>query len=94
MLDDRIIDPLARFHIGNGASLARIDAFGDSSPRATGTALGLMVNCRYRWEDVERNHERVLSGGGVTAAAAVRNLLIPRPAGFAGALRRRPDALV
>ena len=49
MLDDRIIDPLARFHIGNGASLARINAFGDSSPRAMGTALGLMVNCRYRW---------------------------------------------
>lgn len=90
---DRILDPVARFHIGNGASLARINAFGDLSFRAIDGALGLMVNYRYRLEDVERNHERFLTGGGVTAAPAVQNLLNRRQPGFAVALRKRPDAM-
>lgn len=89
----RILDPVARFHIGNGASLARINVFGDSSPGAIGAALGLMVNYRYRLEDVERNHEACLSEGSVAAAPAVRNLLDPRHSEADGSSRKLPHAI-
>lgn len=71
----RVVDPVARFHLGNGASLARINAFGDRSAKALGSALGLMVNYRYRLDEVERNHERFVSAVEVPAASSVQNLL-------------------
>jgi Malonyl-CoA decarboxylase (MCD). len=74
----RVIDPVARFHLGNGARLERINAFGDLSPKALRTAAGLMVNYRYRLDEIEKNHERFATQGEVVAAPAVRGLLRDR----------------
>lgn len=71
----RAVDPVARFHLGNGASLARINCFGDLSAKAAATGLGLMVNYRYELDKVELNHERFVSAGEVAAAPAIRALL-------------------
>lgn len=71
----RVIDPVARFHLGNGAQLERINPLGDRSPRGIGTALGLMVNYRYRPEDIETNHERYFASHEVVAVPSIRSLL-------------------
>ena len=51
------LDLVARFHLGNGARLARLNWLGDVSPTGLRRSAGLMVNYVYRLDDVERNHE-------------------------------------
>ena len=55
--DGDALDPVARFHLGNGASLERINWLADTSRRGLQQSAGLMVNYLYRLEDVEENHE-------------------------------------
>jgi malonyl-CoA decarboxylase len=69
------IDPVARFHLGNGARLERLNFLGDLSSRALKQAYGLMVNYSYRLDDIERNHEQFVSKGRVAASPEVRRLL-------------------
>ena len=71
------LDPVARFHLGNGARLERINFLGDRSDRAMRQAHGLMVNYLYKLEDIETNHEAFASRGEVVAAPAVRRLVPP-----------------
>ncbi len=51
------LDPVARFHLRNGARLERINWLGDTSALGMERSAGLMVNYVYRLDDVERNHE-------------------------------------
>ena len=51
------IDPVARFHLGNGASLLQINWAGDVSTKGLKQSAGLMVNYHYNLQDVEANHE-------------------------------------
>jgi malonyl-CoA decarboxylase len=51
------LDPVARFHLTNGARLQRLNWMGDTSNTGLQRSLGLMVNYQYRLADVERNHE-------------------------------------
>jgi malonyl-CoA decarboxylase len=69
------VDPVARFHLGNGARLERLNFLGDLSSRALAQAHGLMVNYCYRLEDIEKNHELFVSKGQVAATPDVRRLL-------------------
>lgn len=69
------VDPVARFHLGNGARLERLNFLGDLSTRALKQAHGLMVNYSYRLEDIEKNHELFVSKGQVAVAPEVRRLL-------------------
>ena len=50
-------DPVARFHLRNGARLERINRLGDASPAGLQRSAGIMVNYLYRLADLERNHE-------------------------------------
>ena len=50
-------DPVARFHLGNGARMERLNWLADSSKAGLARSAGLMVNYVYRLKDVERNHE-------------------------------------
>ena len=50
----RVIDPVARFHLGNGARLERIDWLGDLSAKGMRESAGIMVNYLYRLDDIER----------------------------------------
>lgn len=71
------LDPVARFHLGNGARLERIDPFGDLSPRGMKQAFGLMVNYRYLLDDIEKNHEAFFDRGTIVASPQVKKLLRP-----------------
>jgi malonyl-CoA decarboxylase len=71
----RLIDSVARFHLGNGARLERIDWLGDLSPKGLRESAGLMVNYLYRLEDIEKNHEAYANQGAVAASSAVKKLL-------------------
>jgi malonyl-CoA decarboxylase len=70
----RIVDPVARFHLGNGARLERIDPFGDLSQTALGQSHGLMVNYLYDLDEIEENHEAFANKNEVVASQAVRKL--------------------
>ncbi|WP_157015611.1 malonyl-CoA decarboxylase [Mesorhizobium xinjiangense] len=84
----KVVDPVARFHLGNGARLDRINFLADRSPRAMRQAHGLMVNYLYKLEDIEANHEAFAARGEVAAAQKVRRLApasrMPRPAPVSG----------
>ena len=71
----RLIDPVARFHLGNGARLERIDWLGDLSPKGLHESAGIMVNYLYRLDDIEKNHEAYANQGTVAASSAVKKLL-------------------
>ena len=67
----RPVDPVARFHLGNGARLERLNFLGDRSAKGLGQSHGLMVNYLYDLATIEKNHETYANSGGVTAASAV-----------------------
>lgn len=73
-----IIDPVARFHLGNGARLERINFLADRSPRAMRQAHGLMVNYLYKLDDIEANHEAFAARGEVAAAPSLKRLVRDR----------------
>jgi malonyl-CoA decarboxylase len=77
---------VARFHLGNGARLERLNWLGDPSPKGLKAAHGLMVNYRYELKDIERNHEAYANEAVVAASRQVHALLKrpkvrPEPAG-------------
>jgi len=71
----RVIDPVARFHLGNGARLERINFLADPSKRALRQAHGLMVNYLYKLDDIEINHEAFASRNEVATTSAIRRLV-------------------
>lgn len=81
----RLPDPVGRFHLGNGASLERINTFADLSPRGLREAHGMMVNYLYRLEDINANHEAFASHDQVVASSTVRDLIPPRQQNSDGA---------
>ena len=72
-----LVDAVARFHLGNGARLERINWLADTSDRALAQAHGLMVNYLYDLDDIEKNHEAFAEGRTVVASNAVQRLLRP-----------------
>lgn len=77
--DNRPVDPVARFHLGNGARLERINWLADVSEKGLREAHGLMVNYRYELSDIEKNHEAYAQDGTVAASRAVRGQLRTAP---------------
>lgn len=73
--DGRVLDAVARFHLGNGARLERINWRADTSVRGLKEAHGLMVNYRYDLKEIETNHEAYANKGKVASAKSVRALL-------------------
>ncbi len=64
-------DPVARFHLGNGARLERINPQADLSRKAVKQSIGFMVNYLYALDEIEDNHEAFVAGD-VQASRAVR----------------------
>jgi len=73
--DDQPIDPVARFHLRNGARLDRINWLGDVSPKGVRQSLGLMVNYRYDLDDIDRNHEAYAKERELAVSPAVLKLM-------------------
>ena len=71
---------MARFHLGNGARLERLNWLADGSENGITQSYGLMVNYLYDLDDIEKNHEAYAEGHRVVASSAVRRLLRGRAA--------------
>jgi malonyl-CoA decarboxylase len=69
------VDPVARFHLGNGARIEKLNWLGDISPRGLSQSAGIMVNYLYEPKDIEQNHETYAEQGTIAAAPAVKKLL-------------------
>ena len=69
------VDAVARFHLGNGARLERLDWLADMSERALKQSHGLMVNYLYDLDYIERNHEAYAQQRTIVAASAVSRLV-------------------
>ena len=75
----RPLDPVARFHLGNGARLERLNPSGDLSPKGLRQSHGVMVNYCYDLDEIERNHEAYAEKKEVIASPAVRKLVRTEP---------------
>jgi malonyl-CoA decarboxylase len=62
------LDPVARFHLGNGARLEKLNWLGDTSEIGMRRSAGLMVNYAYRLDHVERNHEAYATDRRIVAS--------------------------
>ena len=85
------IDSVARFHLGNGARLERINWLGDRSEHGQRQSGGLMVNYLYDLADVEANHEAFANRGIIAVGKPVQELgksLDPRGASEGDSARR------
>lgn len=80
----RPLDPVARFHLGNGASLDGIHPAADLSTRGRRQSHGVMINYLYELDRIEQNHEAFTRSGTVVAASHIQRLASRiRPAGTA-----------
>jgi malonyl-CoA decarboxylase len=68
------LDAVARFHLGNGARLERLNWMGDAGDKGLAQGAGFMVNYLYDLEAVERNHEAFANHGEIVASADVQRL--------------------
>jgi malonyl-CoA decarboxylase len=72
------LDPVARFHLGNGASIERINPLGDNSAKGLQQSFGVMVNYLYDLDELEQNVENFACEGTIATSAAVRRLARPK----------------
>ena len=74
-LNRRALDPVAHFHLKNGARMESLNWRGDLSSRGVKSAGGIMINYLYDLSRVEDNHEAYTSTGEAAISSAVRALL-------------------
>ncbi len=70
--DGKPVDPVARFHIGNGARVERLNWLADTSEKGMSQSWGVMVNYLYDPERIESNVEAFAAEGRIDAAPSVR----------------------
>lgn len=68
------LDPVSRFHLGNGARIERLNFLADSAPKGFRQSFGLMVNYFYNLDDIELNLEAFASTGSIAMSATMRRL--------------------
>lgn len=67
-------DPVARFHLGNGAILHNVHPHADRSAKGISQAAGLMVNYLYDLDKLSANHERFVAKAPIAISPQVRAL--------------------
>ena len=72
--DGSPMDPVARFHLGNGALVHKVHAGADVSDKGMTQSSGVMVNYLYDLSKVSRNHERFATTGKISASSESRSL--------------------
>lgn len=71
----RVVDPVARFHLGNGARLERLNPLADFSEKGWRDSYAAMVNYLYDLPSIEENHEQFAIRGVVVASNSVQKTL-------------------
>jgi len=72
--DDEPLDAVARFHLGNGARMEKLNWLADTSKPGMQRSAGIMVNYLYRLADVEKNHEAFVREHDVAASHELKKL--------------------
>ncbi len=72
--DGQPLDPVARFHLGNGAMIHAVHAVADTSPKGRAQSAGVMVNYLADLPKVAQNHERFATTQEIAASGEIRNL--------------------
>ncbi|MCP4750302.1 MAG: malonyl-CoA decarboxylase [Proteobacteria bacterium] len=72
---NRPIDPVTRFHLGNGAEIENVNWGADVSERGLDQSLGLMANYRYNPTRIVSNHESYINEGKIVVSSKVKKLL-------------------
>jgi malonyl-CoA decarboxylase len=70
----RALDPVAHFHLSNGARVERLDWRADLSPKGLQQSHGMMINYLYRLDAIEANHEAYSGEGKIAASSALQKL--------------------
>lgn len=73
LVDGKPLDPVARFHLGNGARIERLNWMGDPSPKGLKQSYGLMVNYLYDLKRLDR-HRGQLAQGKIPVSASIEDL--------------------
>jgi len=68
------LDPVARFHLGNGAEVHAVHAGADPSPKGQEQSAGAMVNYLYNLPKASQNQEQFAAAGKIAASAQVKSL--------------------
>lgn len=68
------VDPVERFHLGNGARVERTNWLGDVSEKGFSQAYGFMVNYLYPIKDIDKNHELFATKNKIVISSAVKSL--------------------
>ena len=71
----RALDPVANFHLSNGARLEGINWLADLSEKGMSRSYGFMVNYYYKLSDIEKNHEEYVTKTHIVASRSVKALL-------------------
>lgn len=70
------LDPVARFHLGNGAQIHKVHASADVSKKGLKQSSGVMVNYLYDLGKVSQNHERFATTGKISASSEFRSMSV------------------
>lgn len=70
----RALDPVAHFHLSNGARMERLNWMADVSDKGLKQSCGLMINYRYKLGEIDANHEAYRGEGRVTLSSAMKAL--------------------
>ncbi len=73
--EGKLLDPVARFHLGNGARLERLNWYADTSPNGIAQSGGLMVNYFYDIPRIEEYHEAYVTRGDITVGEPFRKMV-------------------
>ena len=68
----RARDPVANFHLSNGAVVERLNWLGDTSDKGIQQSAGLMVNYLYDLSRIDDNHEAYTGAGRVTVSTDIK----------------------
>ncbi len=84
----RSLDPVAHFHLSNGAVIERLNWAANPNAAGWERGLAIMVNYRYRPRQIERNHDRYTGEGTIATSDEVRRLLTPTDRSSRGAVKK------
>lgn len=73
LVEGKPLDPVARFHLGNGARVERLNWMGDPSPKGIKQSFGLMVNYLYDLKRLDRQRSQ-LAEGKIAVSASIEDM--------------------
>ncbi|MDX9859815.1 MAG: malonyl-CoA decarboxylase [Rhodospirillales bacterium] len=73
--DGKALDPVAHFHLTNGARMERLNWLADTSANGLRQSAGIMINYLYKLGEIDDNHEAYTGAGKIAASSAIRSLV-------------------